>query len=141
MKALDSLFRFFIRFRYPVTLPEDVASSLGIHLSNFVTFDNFVKKLTDPDCCPTTLYKMMDRRKAEETFCGAQRIEQFQRNTLISYYFNEGWLEFNLHFDESSRLRRLYIQHKQIKSDQGIEVSLILAPKNKFNYEALNQSQ
>ena len=124
MKALDCLFRFFIRFRYPVTLPEDIANSLGVNVSNFVTFDEFVKCLTDPECCPTTLRKMMARREAENTFHGAQRKEQFQRNTLISYYFNEGWLEFNLHFDANSRLRRIYIQHKKIESDQGVELHL-----------------
>lgn len=124
MKALDCFFRFFLRFRYPVTLPEDIAHSLGVNVSNFVTFDEFVKTLTGPNCCPTTLKKLMVRKDAEAAFCGAQRKEKFQRNTLVSYYFNEGWLEFNLQFDAESKLRRIYIQHKKIESDQGVELRL-----------------
>ena len=124
MKALDCLFRFFIRFRHPFTLPEDIANSLGVRVSNNVSFDDFVTRLTAPECCPTTLHKLMGRNEAENAFCGAQRKEQFQRNTLISYYFNEGWLEFNLQFDQESRLRRIYIQHKKIESDQGVELHL-----------------
>lgn len=125
MKALDTFYKFFIRFRYPVTLPEDIAQSLGVNLSNNVTFDEFVKCLTNPSCCPTRLMKLMPRKKAESMFCGAQRKEHFSRSTLISYYFSEGWMEFNLQFDAEARLRRIYIQHKQIESEQGYELPLL----------------
>lgn len=123
-KTLDLFYRFFLRFRYPVTLPEEIAGALGITASNFLTFDEFVKKLTCPSCRPTTLIKFMPREKAEETFKTAQHKERFQQNTLISYYFSEGWMEFTLHFDEQSRLRRIYLHHKHIEKDNGIELPL-----------------
>lgn len=124
MKALESLYRLLLRFRYPVSLPEDVAHALGIQVSNFLTFDEFVNQLVSPECRPTRLTKFMPRDKAEEAFQGAQRTERFKQNTLISYYFNEGWMEFVLFFDEQSRLRRIYLQHKQIAQDSGIEIHL-----------------
>lgn len=124
MSALDSLSRFFSRFRYPFTLPEDIANALGINVSNYVTFDEFMKLLTSPSCNPTKLTKFMPRKKAEGAFKGAQRKEQFTKNTLISYYFPEGWVEFNLEFDGNSELRRVYIQHKQISEERGIELHL-----------------
>lgn len=123
-KALEALYRLFLRFRYPVTLPEDIAQDLGIGASNFLSFDQFVRCLTSPSCCPTRLIRFMPREKAEETFKAAQRTERFKQNTLISYYFSEGWMEFILHFDEQSRLRRVYIQHKEIEKEQGVEIRL-----------------
>jgi len=124
MKALDIFYRLLLRFRYPVSLPEDVAQALGIQVSNFMSFEEFVKQLVSPDCRPTRLTKFMPREKAEEAFEGAQRTERFKQNTLVSYYFNEGWMEFVLFFDEQSRLRRIYLQHKKIDQDEGIEIHL-----------------
>lgn len=124
MSAFRYLSRFLLRFRYPVTLPEDVAGALGIDLSNFVTFDELIEKLLSPECCPTNLLRFMPREKAERAFLTAQRRERFSRSTLCSYYFNEGWLEFKLEFDAESQLRRLYLQHQKIPQDRGIEISL-----------------
>lgn len=124
MSALDSVYRFLLRFRYPVSLPENVADALGIPVSNFLTFDEFVKHLSSPNCVPTNLKKYMPREDAEKAFKGALRQERFKQTTLCSYYFNEGWMEFMLSFDEKSRLRRLYLQHKQIPSPKGIEITL-----------------
>lgn len=121
MKALS---RFLMRFWYPVTLPEDVATALGIQMSNFVSFDDFFKCLIHPGTCPTRLMKFMPREKAEAAFASAQRTERFTQNTLCSYYFNEGWVEFVLKFDEKERLRRIYLLHKQIQEDQGVEIHL-----------------
>lgn len=118
------LHRFFLRFRYPVSLPEDVARALGIEVSNFISFEEFVSRLICPSCRPTRLKKFMPREKAEAAFHGALRKERYQQNTLCSYYFNEGWMEFILSFDEHSRLRRIYIQHKKISTDQGVELQL-----------------
>ena len=64
MKAFDHLCRFFIRFRYPISLPEDIAEALGINLSNYITFDKFVSLLTCPSCKPTKLHKFMPREIA-----------------------------------------------------------------------------
>lgn len=120
--------RFFIRFRYPVSLPEDIAQALGIELSNAATFDQFVDKLIAPACQPTKLCKFMPRELAEEAFCNAQKKEKFRQNTLCSYYFSEGWVEFILQFDECSRLRRIYVNHKKIRRDEGVEIVLSKNP-------------
>lgn len=125
MKALDRFSRFFLRFRYPVTLPEDVAKALGIDISNFLTFDEMVCCLTNPSLCPTRLEKFMLREEAEEAFMEAQRKERFQQCSLYSFYFNEGWLEFKLEFDACSRLRRVYVQHQKIESEEGVEIHLL----------------
>ncbi len=113
------------RIRYPVSLPEDIAFALGIPLSNHLSFQDFVKQLTCPQCRPTNLLKFMPREKAEEAFGKALRKERFATNSLFSFYFaKEGWVEFVLQFDEKSRLRRVYLQHKQIPHDQGFEIRL-----------------
>lgn len=123
-KPLEYVSRFFLRFKYPVSLPEEVAEALGIELSNQVTFDELVRQLACPACRPTRLKRFMPRDKAEAAFMRAPRREKFSNNTLCSYYFNEGWVEFILRFDEKSRLRRIYLQHKKVKGDQGIEIPL-----------------
>lgn len=124
MNPFNFLTRLFLRLRYPVSLPEEIASALGIHLSNSVRFDELLRQLCSPSCKPTKLARFMPRDKAEAAFGSARRRERFQRNTLCSYYFTEGWLEFVLQFDDQSRLRRIYLQHKRIHSDHGIEIPL-----------------
>ena len=126
-RALDCFSRFFLRFRYPVALPEDVAKALGIDVSNFITFDEFFSCLTSPSCCAKRLTRFMPRMQAEKAFSGAQRKEHFHRSSLFSYYFNEGWMEFNLEFDNDARLRRVYIHHRSIDQDRGIEIHLAQA--------------
>lgn len=125
MKAFDLLYRFFLRFRYPVSLPEDVATALGVNLNCYLTFEEFVDCLKCPKFRPTKLKKYMSRHQAEEAFNdSALRIDRFGQKSLFSYYFNEGWMEFILHFDDQMRLRRLYLQHKHIQGDVGLEISL-----------------
>ncbi|HRD55943.1 MAG TPA: hypothetical protein PLC42_06055 [Parachlamydiaceae bacterium] len=124
MKALDLLSRFFLRFRYPISMPEDVATALGVPISNYITFKEFISCLASPSCKPTKLVKFMPREKAEEAFGKASLKEKFQNNTLISYCFSEGWVEFILHFDDNAKLRRIYLQHKWIEQDRGLEIEL-----------------
>lgn len=124
MKAMEQLLRFFIRFRYPVSMPEDIAIALGLDISNYVTFDQFVNLITHPACIPTRISKYMPREKAEEAFKGAHCKDRFKRSSLFSFYFVEGWLEFTLEFDEQSLLRRVYVNHKQIKHERGVELTL-----------------
>lgn len=114
----------FIRWRYPVSMPEDVADALGVTLSNLSTFQEFLSQLSSPRCRPTKLNRFMPREDAEEVFQTALRKERFCRNTLFSYYFNEGWMEFILEFDDQSRLRRMYVQCNQITAEKGIEIPL-----------------
>jgi len=124
MKAFDWFFHCLVRLRYPVSLPEEIATDLGISVSNFLTFDEFVCQLTSHSCRPRRLLRFMPREEAEAAFQSAQRKERFCRSSLFSYYFHEGWLEFSLYFDEHARLRRIYIQHKDLAREQGIEIPL-----------------
>jgi hypothetical protein len=124
MKTLDWLYRVILRFRYPVTLPEEIATDLGINTSNFITFNELICLITNVSCKPKRLKRFMPREAAESAFKSAQRKEKFGRNSLFSYYFLEGWLEFSLYFDEKSRLRRIYLQHKSVQKERGIEISL-----------------
>jgi len=124
MKAFNWMFRLFLRLRYPASLPEEIATDLGINTTSFQTFEQFVTQLTHCDFRPKHLTRFMPRANAEAAFQSAQRKERFGRNSLYSYYFHEGWLEFSLHFDEKARLRRVYLQHKHIAAEQGIEIPL-----------------
>lgn len=124
MSAVSYFQRFLTRFRYPVSLPEDIAQALGIHLSNSQSFKEFVAQLVASNIRPTTLNKFMQREQAEQVFCNAPVKERFNGSTLISYYFNEGWLEFILKFDDKGCLRRLYMMHRDIPKDEGIEIPL-----------------
>lgn len=120
---LSSLSRVFVRFRYPVSLPEDVAIDLGLNLSNRLTFDEFISRLTDPLYTPTKLTRFMLREQAEIVFSRALRKERFARDSLFSYHFNGGWMEFILQFDLESRLRRIYICHKDLKQKYEIPIA------------------
>lgn len=133
MKAFDHLCRFFLRFRYPVSLPEDIAQALGLEISNYVTFAQFVNYLTSSSFKPTRLTRFMPREKAEEAFQNAHSKELFKHTSLFSFYFPEGWMEFVLEFDEQSKLRRLYLHHKAIKQERGQEILLNIS-QNKWLY-------
>jgi hypothetical protein len=121
--CLQLLSQLFVRFRYPISTPEDVATDLGLNLSNFLTFQEFISHLTNPHHRPTKLSRFMPRDQAEKNFRLALRKEKFQSNSLFSYHFNGGWMEFMLHFDENARLRRLYIRHKDLKQKYEIPIS------------------
>lgn len=116
------------RYRHPVSLPEDVASDLGIQLSNFMTDDELVHEIILPHCRPTRVKRYMSRQKAEAAFHSACRTERFSHHTLFSYYFRGGWLELLLKFDENEKLRRLYINHRTISQPEGVEISLAKMP-------------
>ncbi len=120
----EILFKILARFRYPVSMPSDIADALGIQLTNTVRFKDLLLQLTSPELTLTHLTKYMSRKSAENTFKHALRKECFQQSSLFSFYFNEGWLEFELHFDETSKLRRLYIHHKLLLYPSGYELSL-----------------
>ncbi len=124
LKLFKTIERTFLRLRYPVSLPEDIADALGVSLSNYMSFKDFVASLSEPLSAPKRLSRFMPREIAENVFCNAVRQEKFSERTLISYQFPEGWVEFILQFDRESRLRRIYLLHKEIASDQGIELAL-----------------
>ena len=54
----------------------------------------------------------------------ALRKERFSSSSLYSFYFNEGWLEFELQFDADSLLRRVYLHHKLIQDEDTFELRL-----------------
>lgn len=125
MYLIEALTRLLSRFRYPCSLPEDVAQALGIHLANCLSFDEFIALLGQPECRPTKLRKYMQRQKAEDAFQTALKKETFGSLSLFSYYFNKGWLVFALHFDEQARLRRIYLQCPSMQSSiDGFEILL-----------------
>lgn len=123
MKIFRPFIHLFIRFRYPVSMPEDVAADLGLDISNSLSFKEFIHFLTDPSHRPSKLTRFMPREQAEDIFRLALRKERFQQNSLFSYHFKGGWMEFILQFDEQSRLRRLYIRHKDLKQKHEIGIS------------------
>jgi hypothetical protein len=123
-KAIKSFSKLFVRLRYPFSMPEDVATDLGLlHISNSFSFKEFTDYLTDPHTRPSKLTRFMSREQAEDIFRKALRKERFPHNSLFSYHFNGGWMEFVLQFDEQSRLRRLYIRHKDLKQKYEIPIS------------------
>ena len=120
----DRIFRFFSRFLYPVSLPEDVAAALGFTVSNLIPFEDFLGILTSPCYQVNSLYRLMPRSEAEHLFSKALRKECFHQRSIYAYYFRQGWIEFILQFDEKNRLRRMYMQHRDIPHDQGWEMCL-----------------
>lgn len=124
-KTVERLSRFFARFRHPVALPEDVAETFGFSVSNFLSFTELVNMLeSSPMCSPHQLAKYMPRRDAESAFRRATCKECFKEKTIVSYYFPEGWIEFILYFDMEGRLRRIYLLHKNVKQEEGLEITL-----------------
>lgn len=111
------------RYRYPVSMPEDVAADLGLNITNKLSFQEFINCLTDPNYRPAKLTRFMPREEAEDIFRLAIRKERFQQNSLFSYHFKGGWMEFILQFDDQSRLRRLYICYKDLKQKHEIIIS------------------
>lgn len=122
--SLERLRRLIARFKYPVSLPQDVAEALGFNVSNFLSFDDFIHHLSTSKYYFSNLSKFMPRREAEAAFKRATRIEHFGDKTLISFFFPKGWLEFVLKFDRESRLRRIYLNHKGIENEEGLELFL-----------------
>jgi hypothetical protein len=125
MNIFNPFLRLFIRLRYPVSMPEDVAADLGLDISNSLTFQQFMSCLLDPRYRPTKLTRFMPRDQAEEIFRSAKRKERFPQNSLFSYHFKGGWMEFVLQFDEQARLRRLYVRHKDLKQKHEIPISSV----------------
>jgi hypothetical protein len=122
-KILKSLSHLLVRLRYPFSTPEEIASDIGLNITNQCSFAEFMACLTNPSHKPTKILKFMPRERAEDLFQTALKKERFSYNTLFSYYFKGGWIEFILQFDEKSRLRRLYILHKDLKQKYEIPIS------------------
>lgn len=124
MDLIQGLTRLLSRFRYPVSLPEDIARDLGMHLPNTLNFQEFLKLLASPHHRPAKLRRYMPRFLAESAFESALKKETFRSCSLFSYYFNKGWLVFALYFDEDARLRRIYLQCPACESIEGFDLIL-----------------
>ena len=122
MRFVDTICRLAARFRYPITLPEEVAEALGVEVSNFLTFETLISTLQESWGNPMRLARFMPRKLAESAFRCATSKDVFKDKTLISYYFQQGIIEFVLLFDEKGRLRRVYLQHKNLQN--AIEIKL-----------------
>lgn len=122
------MLRLLYRIKNPVSLPEDIGKDLGIQiLYNELNFQECIKQLIGGECCSKYLLRFMPREKAETLFKSAIRKETFRDTSLFSYYIYNGWLAFKLIFDEQNRLRRVYLQHKELRdtmSDEGVEMPI-----------------
>ncbi|MBT3394282.1 MAG: hypothetical protein HN411_04140 [Waddliaceae bacterium] len=125
LKILELFSTLRMRWYYPVSLPADISLALGIDLpQKKIAFEDLMRFLISPKIRPKRLKRFMPREKAEAVFNGAVRKDVFAYNSVYSYYFRNGWLEFILQFDNKSRLRRIYVQHKDIYQDDGVEINL-----------------
>lgn len=111
MPLVEELSRLMSRFRHPNSLPEDIANDLGISLSNHTSCEKLLELLASSECKPKKLYSMMSRHEAESSFNFFLKKEQFKSHTLISYYFNKGWIIFSLYYDQFQKLRRVHLQY------------------------------
>lgn len=123
-KPFDAIHRFILRFRYPVSMPEDLEEVLGLEVPNFWHFDKVLAYLRASINRPNNLRRYMPRDVAERLFSNAVRKERFKQRSLYSYYFRGTWMEFALHFDDQSRLRRVYLHHRDIDARNGVELLL-----------------
>ena len=121
---IHSFTRLMSRFRYPVSLPEDIAKDLGVRLSNSLSFEAFLKALSSPHMHPTKIRKYMCRQQAENAFHAALRKECFPACSFFSYYFSKGWVVIALYFDEEDRLRRAYFQCPSREKIDGFNLPL-----------------
>ena len=113
----------FARFRYPFSMPEEVGQDIGLDVDNQITFDKFINILANPSFLPSKVQKYMSRSEADALFVHAFRSDLFQGKSLFYYYFKQGWVEFQMTYDENDRLRRMVLQNKQIAED-SIEIKL-----------------
>lgn len=121
MLLIENFAKLLTRFRYPVSLPEDVARDLGLHLPNSLSFNAFMEALASPNLKPKTLKKGMPRYKAESVFISAVRQEIFKTTSLFSYKFSQGWVVIALYFTEDSLLGRLNLFSPHYEIDLHLE--------------------
>lgn len=112
-----------VRLRYPYALPSEIGNALGLSLDDTVLFPSLLDILSNLQK-PGSLARFMTRKQAERCFCKASRCEKFTTSSLYSFRFNEGWVEFELQFDEEDKLRRLFLIHKEIHDKDRLEIPL-----------------
>jgi hypothetical protein len=120
----QALMKFLARIWYPVALPEDLAEVFEIEISNFVPYPKLLETISGCQLHSHRLAKYMPRKLAESVFRHATCVETFKDKSIASYYFHEGWIEFVLYFDQDGALRRIYLLHKEIPNEMGVELPL-----------------
>lgn len=128
MKSLIKKFLYiFDRFKHPYCFPEDIGKDIGLQvLYNDLSLQGCIEKLTSFEYRPQNLTRFMPKKEAECCFKSATRKEKFKNTSLFSYYIFDGWLSFQLIFDDQERLRRIYIQHTTLKDYKGKELEIHL---------------
>lgn len=115
---LNRLSGLFLRWRYPVSTPEDVFKALGMELRTPKDFREFIDQLDDNHHESKNFCRFMPREEAEAHFSSAVKKERFRHQSLYSYCFKhtqkDCWVEFILDFDQHSRLRRMYLENKDL---------------------------
>jgi len=112
------------RFRHPFSLPAEIGGDLGWEITNQENFPTLIQKVLAYKTPPNNLKKNMTRKEALAAFSHAFRTETFHQKVICSYYFKQGWLEFELVFDPQDRLRRVSLQAPTIPHDFGVEIPL-----------------
>ncbi len=109
MQLRAQLVKLLHRFRYPVSLPHDIAHDLGLNAPPTTSLAVFLEFLCSSSPKPCRLRKWMMRCQAEASFQTALKKETFGGCSLFSYGFNKGWLVIALYFDERDLLRRAFV--------------------------------
>lgn len=125
MKFLDCLAGFYSKLQSPLSSTEEIVKDLGFELPSNLMCKNFIDIMAHSGLKSTKLVKFMLRNDAEKIFASAIRKERFSKHSLYSYYLDKGWVGFYLLFDQDSKLRRIYFQHKDFKKQSGIEIGLL----------------
>lgn len=127
MNLFQKMMSFFFRMKHPISSPEEIGRDLGVQtLHRAVSFQECIACLIDENSPPKNIIKFMQRAEAESKLRSAVRKERFKNSSLFSYHLFQGWLAFKMVFDQEDRLRRLYLQHKDLKAptDEGFEIKL-----------------
>lgn len=113
----------FVRLRYPFSLPEEIGSDLGLDVTNQTDFKTLLSFLCSASCAPRNLKRFMKRGDVDTLFQNAFRADHFSGKSIYCYYFKQGWIEFELIYDNNNLLRRVKLQSQKL-SDEGIELKL-----------------
>lgn len=111
------------RYYYPYSLPSEIGNALGVQLVDSMPYERFLESLIDLHTSPR-LSRYMCRAAAEKAFRAATRCERYDNTTRYFFRFTDGWVEFELLFDEGNKLRRLFLHHRCIQDQDRLEIML-----------------